>query len=500
MKKKIVGIGILILLVLIVVLINFYFFPKKGESSMFRQSASENMPHVFINETPDSNITFSFIDYVIDTNDNGLYEYLIIEFETNLSEEEEYNVSASLVDNSGRSTSIKNKKLELGENKSVVQLNFSGLDIYSNEMEGTFRLGGFRIKNNDMEIYSSKYIYNTSQYDHNEFENQIHLFNCSSLNRKNLVYVLQNDIEVRGDCFEIKSHNIILDLNGYNILGNGSGRGVYWRIYDNNVIQNGTISNFAKGIEIKNSKNHIIKNSFISSNKGDGMNNGMGIYLFRSNNNEILQNNFSSNKGFAIELDGSDNNLLKDNNIQQGLKGGINIFSSHNNSIEKNVIIDNKYIAIYLNFASGNIVENNRIEKNELWGIYISGGNDQEDKNNLIANNFIFQNRRSGIRLTGANILYNQIISNTIDNNFVSGIELYAKNNNEVSDNLIKDNTISDNWVAGIHIIGTKDNVISGNKIERHDCGFFIEEGKFEDNEIGDNYFEDNEEDISYDC
>ncbi|MBI2043396.1 beta-propeller domain-containing protein [Candidatus Pacearchaeota archaeon] len=315
--------------------------------------------------------------------------------------------------------------------------NFQGAYVYELTLEKGFKLNGIISHYEDEEnisfsksfsikrsLYINDILYTLSKNKImfnslndlkkiKEFEiDEILLYDCGSLNIEGGFYKLQNDISTSKTCFVIEANNVILDLNGHILFGNGSEKGIYIPTFGSTIIKNGKILNFAEGIESYQSSGNIIKNNTINNNRHQG------IYLFRGGENKIYKNNISGNSydyGFGeIELDGSDNNLIQDNSIENGNEDGIHVFNSNNNILINNHIKNNKNLGIDLNMASNNIVENNIIEKNGAYGIYVGGGIGMEGKNNVIKNNTLLENQRGTIELTGTSGNFNIVISNII--------------------------------------------------------------------------------------
>lgn len=241
----------------------------------------------------------------------------------------------------------------------------------------------------------------------------IFLTNCSTLDSEEGIYKLQNSVLTSGTCFDIKANGIILDLNGYSVVGiENGGQGVNIQGHDKITVKNGEIANFGEGIKVDSSSENSIINLNINNNKHQG------IYFFRSNENSILQNNFSNNclaYGFGeIEFDDSHSNLVQENYIEHGSRSGIHIFNSNNNMIINNNITNNLNLGIDLNLASDNLVKNNFIF-GSFYGIYVGGDKYIQGKNNQIINNTIFGNKLGSIELTGNSSQFTILANNTIE-------------------------------------------------------------------------------------
>ena len=90
----------------------------------------------------------------------------------------------------------------------------------------------------------------------------------------------------------IGANNIVLDCNGYKIIGSGGGFGVFSEQKNNITIKNCVISNFEIGIYLRCSSNNKVLENDISNNK-------LGIDLsciVLMSDNLIYHNNFKNNQ------------------------------------------------------------------------------------------------------------------------------------------------------------------------------------------------------------
>ena len=144
------------------------------------------------------------------------------------------------------------------------------------------------------------------------------------------------------------------------------------------TIKNLHISNTDRAIHLAYSSNFHLENNTLLEN------NGGGIWLYSSANNDILHNNvIDSYQG--IHLEESPSNNVTFNNVTLNIYG-ITIDESFNNTIAENDIRYNSYgIAIYTG-AHNNVVKYNYISSNSLRGISITSSS---DNNSIHHNNFI---------------------------------------------------------------------------------------------------------------
>ena len=156
-------------------------------------------------------------------------------------------------------------------------------------------------------------------------------------------YVLSANLTATGDCLVIAANNVAIDLKGKKITGDGTGAAVTDDGSARNfaVIANGTISNFATGINLAHSGQAIISNLNSSKNMSDGIfikqccntlnsvttnnNGGTGIFInneysslskIQANGNAgggihiteccntLVASTISNNTGIGAEMDG----------------------------------------------------------------------------------------------------------------------------------------------------------------------------------------------------
>jgi parallel beta-helix repeat protein len=119
------------------------------------------------------------------------------------------------------------------------------------------------------------------------------------------VYDLTQDLSSNGNCFNITIENLTLDCHLHKITGNGSGSGVFSRIYSgrNLTIKNCVITNFSSGIRLEGiAYSQIQGNSVYNSSYGIllpmtiwGYDAPHGNLMLGSNNNNITNNKFINN-------------------------------------------------------------------------------------------------------------------------------------------------------------------------------------------------------------
>ena len=97
-----------------------------------------------------------YSDFGLDTDGDGLFNYLIINVSVNVTSEGEYDIVGDLYSDRGEIDRVK-KLVNLSEGIQIVQLNFSGMKIHRSEKNGPYELESLYIS--DLyysDIYDSK--------------------------------------------------------------------------------------------------------------------------------------------------------------------------------------------------------------------------------------------------------------------------------------------------------------------------------------------------------
>ena len=259
--------------------------------------------------------------------------------------------------------------------------------------------------------------------------------------------------------------NIIYD----NEIKNNNGDGIYVNHSDNNQITYDTINSNSNGIFLYNSNNNRIENlSDIKSNRANG------IFLNEtSNSNDIYFNNLSDNADNGIFLnDHCNDNIISNNDISLNGDSGIRAENSSSNSFLDNIVESNSIYGVMI-VGSSNIVSENIINSNTEHGVFLFG-----DDLNQIKNNQIKYNKKDGVHLinsTSDNIHTNLIHGNlrygtyldffTIDNYVYNNY--YYQNYVNAVDKSITRNFWNSTQSSATNIIGG--DVIFGNYWDDYD-------------------------------
>jgi len=119
-------------------------------------------------EKPGLEVIEGFSDYGLDTNDNNLYNYLVIKIPINVTIAGNYRIEAELGNFDGEI----NEERYFETSDKFIYLNFNGTEIYEEKENGSYEFNDFRIEQEDFAIYKIREAYITSNYSYDEFEHE----------------------------------------------------------------------------------------------------------------------------------------------------------------------------------------------------------------------------------------------------------------------------------------------------------------------------------------
>ncbi len=248
-------------------------------------------------------------------------------------------------------------------------------------------------------------------------------------------------------------------------IGNATvGIGVYYS-YNNSILNNTCSNNIYDGIKFFNSSKNLVKDNTVT------LNNWSAIYLSaKSENNTIDHNTCNSNyfRGIVIgDYWGECNNNIIINNTCSNASYGIHISRSENNLIKSNIIHNNSRYGIVLSRATDNMLNNNNLTENgiQIWGFSLEQWNTHRINITNKVNGkpvYYWNNVRKGNIPKGAGqiILANCSgvnIGNQEISNTSTGIILGFSQNNTIVNNSCKNN------LYGIELTKSSNNYIHYN-------------------------------------
>ena len=181
-----------------------------------------------------------------------------------------------------------------------------------------------------------------------------------AINSSGEYFVTQNLTAPPNTCIVVNSDDVILDCQGYSLIGSGLGYGIE-DYSQNTTIRNCNIIDFDNGMVIGNES--LVQNNFISTSSS------YGIDMVRGNN--IIEDNIIidiSDTSIAVY---TDNNTIR-NNTLLGTNIGIGLVVGNDEAIN-NIIEDNTFSgfdsgqAIYFETVENNTIRNNVFYGSELY-------------------------------------------------------------------------------------------------------------------------------------
>ncbi len=175
------------------------------------------------------------------------------------------------------------------------------------------------------------------------------------------------------------------------VYDNSTNAGTFYCIRCNNVTVQDLIlaTNGNPGIYLWQTQNSRIKNTLTSNNIL-----GSGIVLDSSDGNS-LTSNIASNNSLGIYLYNSNNNTLIDNAANSDNYDGIDLYNSNNNTINGSFVSNNNFNGIDLYNSNNNTINGNFVSNNTQYGIYLGGSGNNTIYNNYLNNAYNFANFNS---------------------------------------------------------------------------------------------------------
>ncbi len=271
-----------------------------------------------------------------------------------------------------------------------------------------------------------------------------------------------------GDGSVISNNHFSFNYVGFDVSGNVSNI-----IFINNTINNsyrdGLIADtYSPNLQISNNaiynntndglictelcKNILVNNNSVYNNTGNG------IFLNQSTvNSEIKNNAVYYNGRSGITLSNSSRNVINNNTIDGNLLGIVLTQGSRDNSIQQNAINNTLLNGISLyEGAKSNTLRNNIITESIASGIYLQG---KGTSNNIFIKNNVIKGSSYGIQFLNAS--NNILLDNTISNNTNSNYYGKSGSTNTIANTKFNHTTIAVSDEGSRFVLGDTDNRIS---------------------------------------
>ena len=243
------------------------------------------------------------------------------------------------------------------------------------------------------------------------------------------VYTFTGDVSVG---IAVQRSDVIIDGNGYRLIGGSGGTGFYLQSVNNVTVQNVNIQGFNSGFYLYHTNSSIVKRNKVT---GNGI-----VVTQRSCYNQIVENTVT---GGGVSLNFGNDNIVLNNNV-----GGISIVFSTSITVGNNRIADDERVDVellYTDVGGGISVDNsgncnifgNTIER-KIVGINIW------HCTNLIFSNNTLKDNQVGFKLWGCDLQHNLHSIDTT--NTVNGKPVYFLVNQ--SDFQVPTNA---GWIAAVN-------------------------------------------------
>jgi parallel beta-helix repeat protein len=165
---------------------------------------------------------------------------------------------------------------------------------------------------------------------------------------------LQADVRVPpgGVGLQIAVPDARIDLNGHQILGEGSGVGIQIEHQTGSLVSGGTVRGCERGVVISGGEGHRLLGLTVVEQAGDG------VQIVDSSHNEVTACTLSRNGQYGLSVRGGDRNRIAANRIDE------NRGSSDSGGIT-------------LQHTRENLLRDNRLRSNGTWGIRLREGSER---------------------------------------------------------------------------------------------------------------------------
>jgi parallel beta-helix repeat protein len=181
--------------------------------------------------------------------------------------------------------------------------------------------------------------------------------------------------------------------------------------------------------------NETTVRQFTIRNSGEGIENA-GIFLLRSDENNINENIISHNKGNGVLSHYSRKNTYSGNTVTSNNYYGFNIRHSNQTIILNNTVIENLEAGIVMVDSNQVVIENNSVSTTTFEGIGL-----WRCKESVVEHNTVTQTNFSAIFLYFSERIF--LANNELGHNYQHGLLFDNSSNNTIWSNTIRENTLS---------------------------------------------------------
>ncbi|MDI3485923.1 MAG: hypothetical protein PWQ51_2309 [Methanolobus sp.] len=179
--------------------------------------------------------------------------------------------------------------------------------------------------------------------------------------------------------FDVTANNVT--INGFSIVGSGSGTGLYVYNKLNCSFINNNISNVDYGVRLDNADNNTIFNNTIYDLDDDG------VYSYRSDYNNFTNNIVENGYDFGFNLYDSDYSIFNGNIITNNDDDGIYLYDSDYANITFNILDNNDDYGIRIYSSTSCVLLNNSVSLSR-YGIQLESSSNAILENNTMSSNY----------------------------------------------------------------------------------------------------------------
>jgi parallel beta-helix repeat protein len=195
-----------------------------------------------------------------------------------------------------------------------------------------------------------------------------------------------------GDGIVIGDDNITLDLNGHTIDGDATpgpdddDAGIRNLEHHGVTIEGGTVQEFVHAVVLDGASGNLVRRLTAVAN--GGTEDGRAILLRNGSDENVIEDNDASNNGrSSIALLDSDSNVIRHNTMSGNGVAGFGGFNAHHNRVERNVVANNGGNGLFWSESNDNRIDANSVSGNPESGILLD-----TSSRNTVTRNHVFGN------------------------------------------------------------------------------------------------------------
>jgi parallel beta-helix repeat protein len=249
--------------------------------------------------------------------------------------------------------------------------------------------------------------------------------------------VLTGNLICAGTALVVTADNVVIDLNGFTVSGNGTGDGILV-LRSRVTIRNGTVQRFETGILLQGVGEGDSEDDLVSRVTARG--NYSGIKLVNSDRSTITDSVLTANVYVGAELRvQSDRNRIVRTQVTANDVGVSINEGSDTNTVGESTFSKNTVGVLLTDGGDDNLVQSNTITGNLEGGVEIKGPG---AGGNIVRANRITSNGVGVLMCCGGVLDGNQILGNSVLSNAASGILILVDlaPNTIVADNIARNN------------------------------------------------------------